>query len=100
MSSSPLFASQPRHQALGIAVLRIVTGITFAAHGYQKLFTQLEKWLADITGFSAVSLQPNAGSQGEYAGLLAIHGYHAANALAVQSAAGLPARDTPRTCSP
>jgi glycine dehydrogenase len=44
--------------------------------GYQILFKQLEKWLAEITGFRAVSLQPNAGSQGEYAGLLAIRGYH------------------------
>ncbi|HKQ48835.1 MAG TPA: aminomethyl-transferring glycine dehydrogenase, partial [Phycisphaerae bacterium] len=44
--------------------------------GYAKLFKQLESWLADITGFAAVSLQPNAGSQGEYAGLLAIRGYH------------------------
>src|SRR5437588_5434653 len=38
---------------------------------------QLEEWLAEITGFTAVSLQPNAGSQGEYAGLLAIRDYHA-----------------------
>jgi glycine dehydrogenase len=44
--------------------------------GYQILFEQLEKWLAEITGFAAISLQPNAGSQGEYAGLLAIRGYH------------------------
>ncbi len=44
--------------------------------GYQKLFRDLETWLAEITGFAAVSLQPNAGSQGEYAGLLAIRGYH------------------------
>lgn len=44
--------------------------------GYQKLFKDLEKWLAEITGFAAVSLQPNAGSQGEYAGLLAIRAYH------------------------
>jgi glycine dehydrogenase len=44
--------------------------------GYQLLFKQLEKWLAEITGFKAVSLQPNAGSQGEYAGLLAIRAYH------------------------
>ncbi len=44
--------------------------------GYTDLFQQLEKWLAEITGFSAVSLQPNAGSQGEYAGLLAIRAYH------------------------
>jgi len=44
--------------------------------GYQKLFTDLETWLAEITGFAAVSLQPNAGSQGEYAGLLTIRAYH------------------------
>jgi glycine dehydrogenase len=44
--------------------------------GYRKLFGQLEKWLCEITGFAEVSLQPNAGSQGEYAGLLAIRGYH------------------------
>ena len=46
--------------------------------GYQVLFEQLERWLAEITGFDAVSLQPNAGSQGEYAGLLAIRAYHEA----------------------
>ena len=46
--------------------------------GYQALFRQLEGWLAEITGFAAVSLQPNAGSQGEYAGLLVIRAYHAA----------------------
>jgi len=44
--------------------------------GYAKLFGQLEKWLAEITGFAAVSLQPNAGSQGEYAGLLVIRAWH------------------------
>ena len=44
--------------------------------GYQKLFRQLESWLAEITGFAAISLQPNAGSQGEYAGLMAIRAYH------------------------
>ena len=44
--------------------------------GYQQLFRQLETWLAEITGFSAVSLQPNAGSQGEYAGLMVIRAYH------------------------
>jgi glycine dehydrogenase len=47
------------------------------AEGYRELFEQLEAALAEITGFAAVSLQPNAGSQGEFAGLLAIHGYHA-----------------------
>ncbi len=44
--------------------------------GYQLLFQQLETWLAEITGFAAVSLQPNAGSQGEYAGLQVIRAYH------------------------
>ena len=44
--------------------------------GYQKIIEDLEKWLCDITGFDSVSLQPNAGSQGEYAGLLAIQEYH------------------------
>ncbi len=44
--------------------------------GYQRLFRDLEGWLAEITGFAAVSLQPNAGSQGEYAGLLAIRAWH------------------------
>jgi glycine dehydrogenase len=46
--------------------------------GYQTLFRQLETWLGEITGLPGVSLQPNAGSQGEYAGLLAIRGYHQA----------------------
>ncbi|HET6674202.1 MAG TPA: aminomethyl-transferring glycine dehydrogenase [Nitrospiraceae bacterium] len=46
------------------------------AAGYLDLFRQLETWLAEITGFAAVSLQPNAGSQGEYAGLMAIRAYH------------------------
>jgi glycine dehydrogenase len=46
--------------------------------GYRALFEQLEAWLAEITGFHAVSLQPNSGAQGEYAGLLAIRAYHAA----------------------
>ncbi len=44
--------------------------------GYQVLFQQLESWLSEITGFAAISLQPNAGSQGEYAGLLVIREYH------------------------
>lgn len=46
--------------------------------GYQTLFQQLESWLAEITGFAGISLQPNAGSQGEYAGLLVIRAYHLA----------------------
>ncbi|HEY6070550.1 MAG TPA: aminomethyl-transferring glycine dehydrogenase, partial [Chthoniobacterales bacterium] len=45
--------------------------------GYIEMCKQLEDWLSEITGFAAVSLQPNAGSQGEYAGLLAIREYHA-----------------------
>ena len=44
--------------------------------GYLKMFSQLEAWLADATGFAAVSLQPNAGSQGEYTGLLVIRAWH------------------------
>ena len=46
------------------------------AKGYHALFEQLEAWLAEITGYSGISLQPNAGSQGEYAGLLVIRKYH------------------------
>ncbi|MEO8813625.1 MAG: aminomethyl-transferring glycine dehydrogenase, partial [Mycobacterium sp.] len=45
--------------------------------GLRRIIAQLTEWLAQITGYDAVSLQPNAGSQGEYAGLLAIHAYHA-----------------------
>ena len=45
--------------------------------GYTEMCEQLEHWLAEITGFDAISLQPNAGSQGEFAGLLAIREYHA-----------------------
>jgi glycine dehydrogenase len=44
--------------------------------GLRELVADVEQWLVDITGYAAVSLQPNAGSQGEYAGLLAIRGYH------------------------
>ena len=47
--------------------------------GYQKIMKDLKYWLCDITGFADVSLQPNAGSQGEYAGLLAIQEYHSSN---------------------
>src|SRR5690349_12845329 len=48
------------------------------ARGYHLLFRRLEKALCDITGYDAISLQPNSGAQGEYAGLLAIRAYHAA----------------------
>ena len=47
------------------------------AQGYRRLIGELESWLAEITGYDAVSVQPNAGSQGEFAGLLAIRAYHA-----------------------
>jgi glycine dehydrogenase len=46
------------------------------AVGYREMCAQLETWLAEITGLPGVSLEPNAGSQGEYAGLLCIHKYH------------------------
>ena len=49
---------------------------TEQARGYRRLFKDLEAWLCEITGFAAVSLQPNAGSQGEYAGLLVVRAYH------------------------
>jgi len=48
------------------------------AKGYQQIFSDLQAWLCEVTGFAAVSLQPNSGAQGEYAGLLAIRGYHEA----------------------
>ncbi|HEY0484643.1 MAG TPA: aminomethyl-transferring glycine dehydrogenase [Mycobacteriales bacterium] len=48
------------------------------AAGYAELIADLQRWLAEVTGYDAVSLQPNAGSQGEFAGLLAIHAWHAA----------------------
>lgn len=47
------------------------------AQGYQTLFKQLETWLAEATGFDAISLQPNSGAQGEFAGLMTIAKYHA-----------------------
>lgn len=46
------------------------------AAGYMEIFADLERWLCEITGFAAMSLQPNAGAQGEYAGLLVIRAYH------------------------
>jgi len=60
------------------------------ARGYQELFADLEKWLGDITGFDAVSLQPNAGSQGEYAGLLAIHAFQEAKGAAERDVCLIP----------
>src|ERR1700730_5295450 len=58
--------------------------------GYKKICDQLEAWLAEITGFAAVSLQPNAGSQGEFAGLLAIREYHASRREAHRNVCLIP----------
>ena len=58
--------------------------------GYVEMCDQLEDWLAEITGFAAVSLQPNAGSQGEYAGLLAIREYHASRGEAHRNVCLIP----------
>jgi glycine dehydrogenase len=60
------------------------------AEGYLLLIRRLEEWLARITGFAAVSLQPNAGSQGEYAGLLAIRAYHRARGEAQRDVCLIP----------
>jgi len=49
------------------------------AEGYRQMIGELEGWLAECTGYDAVSLQPNSGAQGEYAGLLAIRAWHRAN---------------------
>ena len=58
--------------------------------GYIEMCQQLEDWLAEITGFAAVSSQPNAGSQGEYAGLLAIREYHASRGEAHRNVCLIP----------
>ncbi len=61
------------------------------ARGYHRLIADLEGWLAEVTGYDRVSLQPNAGSQGEFAGLLAIHGYHQANGDSERDVCLIPA---------
>ncbi len=58
--------------------------------GYREMCDQLGNWLAEITGFAAVALQPNAGSQGEYAGLLAIREYHASRGEAHRKVCLIP----------
>ena len=58
--------------------------------GYLEMIGQLEGWLAEVTGYDTVSLQPNAGSQGELAGLLAIRGYHLANGDAERTVCLIP----------
>ncbi|NHN54715.1 aminomethyl-transferring glycine dehydrogenase [Calidifontibacter sp. DB0510] len=59
--------------------------------GIRELIDDLEGWLCAITGYDAVSLQPNAGSQGEFAGLLAIHAYHQANGESERNVCLIPA---------
>jgi glycine dehydrogenase len=58
--------------------------------GYREMCDQLAGWLAELTGFAAVALQPNAGSQGEYAGLLAIREYHASRGQAARNICLIP----------
>ncbi len=58
--------------------------------GYRELIGQLQGWLAEVTGYDSVSLQPNAGSQGELAGLLAIRGYHLARGDAGRTVCLIP----------
>ncbi|MEX1077731.1 MAG: aminomethyl-transferring glycine dehydrogenase [Homoserinimonas sp.] len=58
--------------------------------GYLDLIEQLQTWLAEVTGYDTVSLQPNAGSQGELAGLLAIRGYHLANGADARTVCLIP----------
>jgi len=60
------------------------------AAGIQQIIADLQRWLVAITGYAAVSLQPNAGSQGEYAGLLAIRGYHHARGEASRDVCLIP----------
>ncbi|HCW06041.1 MAG TPA: glycine dehydrogenase (aminomethyl-transferring), partial [Cytophagales bacterium] len=59
--------------------------------GYQELITNLENWLKEITGFTGVSLQPNSGAQGEYAGLLTIRAYHESRGEGKRNVALIPA---------
>jgi len=60
------------------------------SQGLRRLIADLETWLVQMTGYDAVSLQPNAGSQGEYAGLLAIHAYHASRGEAERNICLIP----------
>ncbi len=58
--------------------------------GYKKIFTDLQKWLCEITGFDAISLQPNSGAQGEYAGLMVIRAYHESRGDSKRNVALIP----------
>ena len=63
----------------------------YQTHGYQQLFDELEDMLCDLTGFDAFSFQPNAGSQGEYTGLLVIRKYHEVNGQGQRKVCLIPA---------
>jgi glycine dehydrogenase len=63
----------------------------YQTHGYQQMFAELEDMLCDLTGFDAFSLQPNAGSQGEYTGLLVIRKYHEVRGQAQRNICLIPA---------
>jgi glycine dehydrogenase len=63
----------------------------YQTHGYQQMFAELEDMLCDLTGFNAFSLQPNAGSQGEYTGLLVIRKYHEVQGQAQRNICLIPA---------
>jgi glycine dehydrogenase len=60
------------------------------ARGYHRLFERLQEWLCEITGYDAISLQPNSGAQGEYAGLLAIRGFHTSRGEAHRNVCLIP----------
>ncbi len=63
---------------------------TDQARGYARIFGDLERWLAEISGFAAVSLQPNSGAQGEYTGLLVIRAHHLARGAAERTVCLIP----------
>ena len=63
----------------------------YQTHGYQQMFAELEDMLCDLTGFAAFSLQPNAGSQGEYTGLLVIRKYHEVSGQSQRTICLIPA---------
>jgi len=60
------------------------------AQGYMELITELEKWLCSITGFAAISFQPNSGAQGEFAGLIVIRAYHQSKGDEIRNIALIP----------
>ncbi|WP_114777410.1 aminomethyl-transferring glycine dehydrogenase [Botryobacter ruber] len=62
----------------------------YQTQGYKQLFDELESWLCEITGFDAMSLQPNSGAQGEYAGLMVIRAYHESRGEAHRNVSLIP----------